>query len=125
MYNSRPHRTNYEGYPKELVVPENYSGSAFFEGAEEFVDIVEEPKEEAGEREAAEVSAEVPREVFEENHKKGGGLFSRAGFGFNLGNIFGKIGFEELLIIGLILLIAQNENNEDIIVLLALLLFVG
>ena len=47
-------------------------------------------------------------------------------FGFNVGKLFsGGIGVEELLIIGLILLIAQSENNEDIIVLLALLLFIG
>ena len=37
----------------------------------------------------------------------------------------GMIGIEDLLIIGLIFLIAQKENNEDIIVLLALLLFIG
>lgn len=133
MYNSRPRRTNYEGYPGGFAVPENYSGNAFRESvsAEDFVDISEEAsapaedEEYIEDKETAEVSAEPVHKAFEENHKKGGGLFSRTGFGFNLGNLFGSIGFEELLIIGLILLIAQNENNEDIIVLLALLLFIG
>ena len=131
MYNSRPRRTNYDGYPEWLVVPENYSGNAFRESVEKIIDEIEE--ESAGREdegcaegmEAAQISAEPVHKAFEENHKKGGGLFSRTGFGFNLSNLFGSIGFEELLIIGLILLIAQNENNEDIIVLLALLLFIG
>ena len=35
------------------------------------------------------------------------------------------LGFEELLIIGLILLISQSDTDDDVILLLALLLFVG
>lgn len=35
------------------------------------------------------------------------------------------IGFEELLLLGLILLLAQNENSQDTLLWLALLLFCG
>ena len=54
------------------------------------------------------------------------GLFPNTNFNFNLGKLFsGGLGFEDLLIIGLIFLIAQSEGNEDIIVLLAILFFIG
>ena len=131
MYNSRVRRTNYEGYPEGFAVPENYSGNAFRESPEEFVDVVENEEENVKHEkvgdgnETVEVGAEHHHKMIEEDHKKRVGLFSNTGFGLNIGNLFGSIGFEELLIIGLILLIAQNENNEDIIVLLALLLFIG
>lgn len=131
MYNSRVRRTNYEGYPEGFAVPENYSGNAFRETPEELVDVAAYEEEHVqdevirDDNETVEVGAEHHHKMIEEDHKKRGGLFSHTGFGFNIGNLFGSIGFEELLIIGLILLIAQKENNEDIIVLLALILFIG
>ena len=128
MYSSRVHRKDYEGYPQGFALPENYSGNAFRESRGAIVDDIEEEsvgvEELTEDTQTAENASEPTCKTFEEDHKKGG-LLSRTGFGFNLGNLFGSIGFEELLIIGLILLIAQNENNEDIIVLLALLLFIG
>ena len=68
------------------------------------------------EKESAECSAKVQKK----------GLFPKANFGFNIGKLFsGGFGFEELLLIGLILLVAQNDSNDDIIILLALLLFIS
>ena len=134
MYNSRPRKMSYESYPDGFTVPENYSGNAFRESiAETDYPIEESPSDTVVEEVVKEQVADVAQEavepaakIFEEKHKRGGSLFSRSGFGFNIGNLFGGgIGFEELLIIGLIFLIAQSENNEDIIVLLALLLFIG
>ena len=133
MYNSRPRKINYDGYPQGFAVPENYSGNAFRDSEVES-DYTEQGQifpEEEGVIEVQEAIeeeeiAEPVGKVFEEKPHCKGGLLSRSGFGFNIGNLFGgKIGFEELLIIGLIFLIAQNDNNEDIIVLLALLLFIG
>ena len=135
MYNSRPRKMNYDGYPQGFAVPENYSGNAFRENGEvdytneETMPFEEEELTEArgAEAETAEEEiAEAVGKIFEEKPKNNGTLLSRSGFGFNIGKLFGGgIGFEELLIIGLIFLIAQSENNEDIIVLLALLLFIG
>ena len=138
MYNSRPRRTNYDGYSKGFAVPENYSGNAFRESGTERVyeeksisvpdTDADEVKEvvEVKDTAAAEGVSEPVAKIFEKEQKrKGSGLFG-SGFGFNVGNIFkGGIGFEELLIIGLIFLIAQSDNNDDIIVLLALLLFIN
>ena len=133
MYNSRPRKMNYDGYPQGFAVPENYSGNAFRDNGQE-VDYTKEEvpsfeEEELGEVHQVEVQeqlAEPVGKIFEEKPKSKVGLLSRSGFGFNIGKLFGGgIGFEELLIIGLIFLIAQSENNEDIIVLLALLLFIG
>ena len=134
MYNSRPRKINYDGYPEGFAVPENYSGNAFRENVPEPDYPTEEPLHDAFVEEVvdeqvagtAEEAAQPVAKIVEEKQKRGGSLFSRSGFGFNIGNLFGgSIGFEELLIIGLIFLIAQSENNEDIIVLLALLLFIG
>jgi hypothetical protein len=48
------------------------------------------------------------------------------GFNFNLGRIFsGGFGFEELLLIAIILLVSQNDSGDELILFLALLLFVG
>lgn len=129
MYNSRQRRTNYEGYPQDFMVPENYSGNAFREGVGEApyeideVSFFEEAKEPIEEEKQQQI--DLPVGKADEDEHKNSQTPCRTGFGFNLGKLFGSIGFEELLIIGLILLIAQKENNEDIIVLLALLLFVG
>lgn len=134
MYNSRPRKINYDGYPEGFAVPENYSGNAFRENVPEPDYPTEETLHDAFVEEVvdeqvagtAEEAAQPVAKIVEEKQKRGGSLFSRSGFGFNIGNLFGgSIGFEELLIIGLIFLIAQSENNEDIIVLLALLLFIG
>ena len=128
MYNSRPRRTNYEGYSTGIFVPENYSGNAFRErdrGAlDEQVESVSETCKEQEKREECERATE-PCVRCEEEEKCEPRRPSRIGFGFNTSKLFrGGIGFEELLIIGLILLIASSENNDDIIVLLALL-FIG
>ncbi len=58
-----------------------------------------------------------------------GSLFSAPGFRLDLGRFFNRskglgIGFEELLIIGLILLLSQSETKDDLIFLLLLLLFI-
>jgi len=123
MYNSRPRVSR---FTSEFEVPQNYSGNAFREEAtadvfHEILDgsIVEEEKS------APESVETLSRDVREAPEKKKG-LFGGAGFGFDIGRLFsGGIGYEELLILGLILLVAQNEGNEDILILLVLLLFVG
>lgn len=50
------------------------------------------------------------------------GLFGHAGHTFPFAH---GIGFDELLIIGLIVLLSRNEQDSDVIVWLALLLFCG
>ena len=127
MYNSRPRKMNYGGYSSSFAVPENYSGNAFFGGEEEEEKITAEQTHsvEATNTAPFEDTAQAVKLV-KESERCEPPSNRRTGFGFDLGNLFGgRIGFEELLIIGLIFLIAQKENNEDIIVLLALLLFIG
>ena len=130
MYNSRPRRMSYEGFGDSIAVPENYGGSAFREAPlpemiepSEYEENVEREESPAEERIEEEGTVEAGLSLGERCEKKHS-LFG-SGFGFRVPRIFGEIGFEELLIIGLIFLIAQSENNEDIIVLLALLLFIG
>jgi len=155
LYNSRPRYTRYTGYPSTLTVPENYSGNAFgdnFESEKSIADDDDEKvfAEECAASESLECATgeEISSETYgsdEENENnnvgkdkeeaeseecsakpKKRGILPELNFGFNLGKIFGGgIGFEELLIIGLIFLIAQSEGNEDIIVLLVLLFFIG
>ena len=131
MYNSRPRKMNYGGYSSSFAVPENYSGNAFRNGQERDAEEEEKIRSEESARvdeKIAEESSQPTLKLSEEREQCAPPCQcnKRQGFGFELGNLFGgKIGFEELLIIGLIFLIAQKENNEDIIVLLALLLFIG
>ena len=124
MYNSRPRVSR---FTSEFEVPQNYSGNAFRE--ENIEELFEEnseqtvvPEQENFSEKATEASSD---KVCEPQPKKKG-LFGGAGFGFDIGRIFsGGIGYEELLIIGLILLVAQCEDSQDILLLLVLLLFVG
>ncbi|MBE6530546.1 MAG: hypothetical protein E7679_00445 [Ruminococcaceae bacterium] len=132
MYSRYP---NYR-FSGGVRVPENYSGNAFSPTEEDKKEIIidEIPTEQSTEQPDIEtVSApandtedkeikEEAREVFRPN-KKG---IRFPGFGFDIGKMFsGRFGFEELLLIALIFLISQNGADDDIILMLAILLFVG
>ena len=89
-------------------------------GTSEKGEISDDAKESSSKKESAECSANAS-----ERRK---GLFPGLNFNFNFNpaRLFGGgIGTEELLIIGLILLFAQSEGNEDMILLLILLFFIG
>lgn len=145
MYNSRPRYTRYENYPQTIKVPQNYSGNAFGDDfireSEDHIPDDREHLEVSGE-ELALAEEEIIETIEESNREsdntekqkeseecsavpKKRSLFGNAGFGFDLGKLFGGIGFEELLIIGLIFLIAQSEGDEDMILLLILLFFIN
>ena len=52
--------------------------------------------------------------------------FAPFGFKFDLGHIFSHgFGFEELLLIALILLVAQSDTQDDLLIFLAVLIFIG
>lgn len=126
MYNSKP---RYNRFTSEFSVPENYSGSAFREIEEEKV-LPSESREsntdediEVYEEEKLEETVECSKK--EESSPPPKKSFLPAGFGFDIGKLFrGGFGFEELLIIGLILLVAQSDESSDIILFLVLLLFI-
>ena len=140
MYNSRPRSIGYERYSNSFAVPENYSGSAFRgDIATDLKPELKETEDSFAENEAESVEQSFDDEPVQEPesvdtmakqesplHISKKPFASRLGFGFNVGKLFGgSFGIEELLLIGLILLISQSENNEDIIALLVLLLFIG
>lgn len=125
MYSRYP---NYR-FSGGVKIPDNYSGNAFKPSdAEEDMDVAESVGINESDTESEEGLA-----VAERAEKAGDVAASctprRSPFGglkFNVGRMFsGGIGFEELLIIGLILLISQSDTDDDVILLLALLLFVG
>ena len=117
-------------FPRNLHIPQNYSGNAFRKEEKITEDSAELPEEEA----IAAVVEPAPAEDAQQAPKKdgeipAGRLFPSPGFRLDLGRFFkGErgfgIGFEELLIIGLILLVAQGDAKDDLIFLLLLLLFV-
>ena len=124
MYNSRP---RVRRFTSEIEVPENYSGNAFREEPER-ENAVEKPVFDGADSIEADnaVKETAPVLSLGSDKKKGESASQKGGFGFDLSRFFGGgIGYEELLILGLILLVAQNEGNEDILLLLVLLLFVG
>lgn len=98
-------------------IPKNYSGNAFppQQPSEECDDESSFQKDEDSPPESATVSASVCGE----SEKKSGI--------FGLSRKSGGIGIEELLILGLVLLISQSEEgegNNDLAFLLLLLLFI-
>ena len=122
----------YSRYPNYrfggIKIPENYSGNAFS-------DLPAEQPEQLETQDIPKVSAEVAETpasgVPDADDAVSASLLQRKkrlpfGFNFNLGRLFsGGFGFEELLLIAIILLVSQNDTGDDLILFLALLLFVG
>ena len=115
-------------FPRNLHVPQNYSGNAFRRDDP----IPEEPLEQETKETVSlqeEPLSSTEATSAHEATKVTGRLFPSPGFKLDLGHFFkGKhgfgIGFEEILIIGLILLVAQGDTADDLIFLLLLLLFI-
>ena len=121
----------YSRYPNYrfggIKIPENYSGSAFAEPPpreavrEAATDV--EPSAESIDRIAETDTAVSSTPTLPPKRERAA---SPLGFRFDLGRIFsGGIGFEELLILAVILLVSQQEGQKDLIFLLLILLFVG
>lgn len=121
-------------FPREMRIPGNYSGNALRGYA---TDAEPSAKEEAAFPTAEGTPVSVPplsAENATENDKKEKAesvvsADARRGlpFGFRFGakgGLLGGIGFEELLLIGLILLLAEEGENDDLILLFVLLLFI-
>lgn len=112
-------------FPRGIHIPQNYSGNAFRSSEKEEHDTKDsnETEEEIKEDIALKEDTE-PKEA----SAPAGQLIRSPGFKLDLGRFFhserGGIGFEELLIIGLIFLISQGESSDDLIFLLLLLLFI-
>ena len=117
-------------FPRNVHIPQNYSGNAFRKEEK----IKEEATEALDEEEIAVAGQPEPVEEPSGSNPSAeeipaGRLFPSPGFKLDLGRFFkGErgfgIGFEELLIIGLIFLIAQGDSKDDLIFLLLLLLFI-
>ena len=111
MY-SRPHRQS----EQPIHVPENYSGCAFSPALD---DRSQNPQT------VPNIAAEVPPPPKEKELPK-----SQSGIKTDVTalfsgplNMLGGVRFEELLLIGLIILLARTEQGSDVILWLALLLF--
>ncbi len=117
-------------YPPSVRVPENYGGSAFREPPQSVVNTPQ-PTESAPEQQPLpEEELAIPTTEQKEESEKSeqASLLSPHGFRLRLGSLFGKdrgIGTEELLILALILLLADNDEGfDDLILFLALLFFI-
>ena len=99
-------------------IPKNYSGNAFSSASSESdIPTEEEASEQSNETVAA---SAAPSSQGSDREDKKSGLFGLSRKG-------GGIGIEELLILGLVLLISQSdegEGNNDLAFLLLLLLFI-
>ena len=133
-------------FPRDLRVPKNYAGNAFRpplsekeqaepifidESFEETAEMQELPSKEIKETKESEETSDVndtPDDHEEKSEAKQTGLFSFPKFDIGLSKLFSRgginIGFEELLLLGLILIIASESKGDDLILLLILLLFI-
>ena len=108
MYSRHPSE---ERYSIRAGIPNNYGGNAFRENvAPPVEETVSEPLPETQSVEAVALQKQT-----EDNTAAKMRLFGRGG---------GGIGFEELLILGIVILISQNETKDDLAYLLLLLLFI-
>ena len=103
-----------------LNLPRNYSGNAFFTDVEERQ--AEPEPADARDKPAERVSVAEPT-VTVNAQPKGDAVPSGISQLFGKGSS-GGIGFEELLILGLVFLISQNDTKDDLAFLLLLLLFI-
>lgn len=111
-------------YSNGIRIPSNYSGNAFREtnGTPPPVPA-EDAAEESFDENTDATEASAPRREEGTDRAQAlpvfnsgvGGLFKKGG---------GGIGLEELLILGLILLISQNDTKDDLAFLLMILLFI-
>ena len=103
---------------RNLSIPVNYSGNAFREDtADDPSETVTESESSCDPKAVAEPSQAVAI-VEREHHEGGTGPFRL------FGSSSGGIGLEELLILGLVFLISQNDAKDDLSFLLLLLLFI-
>lgn len=114
-----------QGYPfkKEINLPPNYGGNAFFEDKSKVIEekevLTESLKEEKeSTQEFFESTYEDPPTETNSEPTAEAGIFKRDSF------LGGKIGTEELLLLAVIFLISDSEGSDDILWLLILLLFV-
>ncbi len=113
-------RQNADSRPSRgLRIPSNYSGNAFSAEAQT-------PRESD---EAQQVPEDINETQKEEPPREAASPSEEPTAAVGLSRLFGKgasggIGFEELLILGLIFLISQNDTKDDLAFLLLLLLFI-
>ena len=114
MYARQPPDSRSEG---GLRLPGNYGGTAFRSEPVEPDPVIEEEPLPSHSNRADDAISPTAAQASppEETVSVGSHLFSRGG---------GGIGFEELLILGLIFLISQNDTKDDLTLLLLLLLFI-
>ena len=117
-------------FPRTVRVPRNYSGSAFRdEGLLSETPVVNDENPISQSTSMASLSdLEENASLGEASTSSTGKLVPSPGFRLDLSRFLhkdkGGIGFEELLIIGLIFLLSQSETKDDLVFLLLLLLFV-
>ena len=103
-------------FPHSMRVPENYSGNAF--SAQKIPLGNDDPPSPVSKSESQEAppppqpDAATPVGACAEPHPRLG-----------LSDLFSRFGMEELLLIGLILLLAEDGKNDELILLLIRLLF--
>ena len=110
---------------RDLHIPRNYSGNAF---APPQAPPQEEIEEVMGVEETT-IPADAPsppsaEESSPEQAAPAAKLFPSLGISSRISRLFGNLGTEELLILGVILLLAGNEGIDDLLLLLILLLFI-
>ena len=140
MYTKYP---NYR-FGSRVKLPENYSGSAFMMGGvhksdstddEQDTEVSDQKRlavcegcdgnERKNEREEMSSVNEQKREIESALVKKQAKKPLLPSFGLDALGLFSHgFGFEELLLVALIILISQGEGDDELILLLALLLFV-
>ena len=119
MYSKSNYRDN-----NDIIIPDNYRGNAFSGGLiPEEPPIIELPPPEDSTEPAA-VKESTKEEVIPVQSEHNSFLSSLMPPKVsNPSGILSNIGLEELLIVGVLILLSQSDTDDDILLLLFLLLF--
>lgn len=104
---------------RDLKVPPNYGGSAFYNIPEAAPIQKEAPLSNVTECKEADIPS-----LAQDNAPSKNDIAEKTGLFRMFGDTSGGIGLEELLILGLALLISQNDTKDDLAFLLLLLVFI-
>lgn len=111
------------GFPENFTVPRNYSGSAFFDDRVPY----EPPREKESDMalmssKDIEDTSDIGEETAPENAENESAALPQKSEKRAKEHILSNLGFEDLLIIGIILILSGSEADDDILLMLSLIL---
>lgn len=119
-------KANFNSHPK-IIIPENYRGNAFSEQSNDKEAMVSDERLPTEDLSSENKSSELQEENTSRTHSNSvQSSFLSSIIPPKVSNptgILNNIGLEEMLIVGILILLFQSDSDDDVLLLLFLLLF--